>query len=187
MGRYGRPPAEGVDHGVEARLWHKDRHLVDCDERACDVPGIADELDCYELSGRNVFRCGRRSHVDLEGLGLDRGLSSKIDEAIPEGPKRERVKDRANFIVIPIPQRELVDRRDLTIVQPDVDITYEPHQVPVEEHLIAVRSQVLPEPRGLIIQMLIDPLEGSVPGNELRSRLLPHTGYARQIVRGVAL
>ncbi len=68
----------------------------------------------------------------------------------------------------------------------EIQVGYQPHQLAVQEHLLPVGGQVLPEFGGEIVQVLVYPLQGAIGGDQAGGGLLPHPGHPGQVVGGVS-
>ena len=185
--------------GVVQRLGHRrvgqrPDHCPEPLERHEGRPGVGGDRDSdqvgvvpHRLQGQHRTAGGgegvstrARPHLDVEqGLGLGLGPADLL-EPLPQRAERQGVEHPPHLTRIPRREAEPLG------IGGDVEVVDQARQLAIEEHLLARRGQALLEFGGLLPEVLKDPLEVSVPGDEFRCRLLPHPRHPRQVVGGVA-
>ena len=132
-------------------------------------------------------RRGRVAHhrdVDVERgrlrvrFGCD--FADRIEEARPQRAERELVEQHAHLVAVHAPcARSDGPTSSATSRSRSRDLA-------VEEHAVACLTQVLTLLRRELVEVLVDPFEAAVRGDQLRRRLLADARDARQVVARVA-
>ena len=139
----------------------------------------------HSLEGHRPTRChggclvvrGECHDLDVELIGYALRDTTESLESAPQAGKGELVEEAPNRI----PVEGSNDER-IGIDVAGWHVVDHRHQVPVEEHLLAGRCEVLLELRRLGIEVVVERLEAVVLRDQHRRRLLPNTGNAGKIV-----
>ena len=131
---------------------------------------------------RGGGRVAERVDLDVEGgdLGLGHRVAERLEEAGPEGPELELLEQD--------PGRLPVEggRAEVGGAEPDVDVAAQDRHLAVQHDPVAQLVEVLALLGGQLVEMVEDPLDRPVGGDELGGGLLPDPGDAGQVVAGVA-
>ena len=159
--RHGHRPAAGPGRGVgrpgAERVEHLRRGLRRLDDRDLGLDHVGD-------------RGGEARALGAQGLG----------QALAEGVELQEVEEAGQLVGVVRLAHQVVDRRRHRRVAD------QHHHLGVEPDLALVLGQVGAQLGGLLVDVLVEPLDAVVLGDEPGGRLLPHPRHARQVVGGVA-
>ena len=132
---------------------------------------------------RRTLRVARDCDVDVEGaahFNLRRRGSDRVEDAREQRAELELVEQHAHLFG--------VERALLELGRCDVerDLAVQHRHLAVLEHPVPELAEILTLLRRKLVEMLEDPFEVAVGGDELGGGLLTDARHARQVVAGVA-
>ena len=142
-GKGGLSALEGVENRAGRVERHDGRLSRSCGNRKPEGLSTIDhqprDQDRRLRHDGDLFGRGEQRRLDLDQLGHRGGRWERLLQVVPHRVEFETVEQVLDLIPVPFPGAEVLD------LHPQVHVIDQPHELPVEEHLLPMRRQVLLE------------------------------------------